>query len=101
MPSTIIDRTLAKYITHPKNGFHPATPGEQIVFGARRPGFPSTRVPPETVNHWLAFMIEQTIQQVVCCPQNSLPTIPAIFSIAIERILETTTFAGRRSMIFS
>jgi hypothetical protein len=58
--------SLAKYISNPKNGFGAATEGEQIVFGARRPGFPFTHVSREVFNNWLAFMQHQSIQQIVC-----------------------------------
>lgn len=58
--------TLSKFAANPKNGFGPATEGEQIVFGARRPGFPFTHVSPEVVNDWLAFIQQQSIRQVVC-----------------------------------
>lgn len=57
---------LANYVANPKNGFCAATDGEQIVFGARRPGFPFTRVSGEALNNWLAFMRQQAIRQIVC-----------------------------------
>ena len=61
-----IANTLSKYLTNPKNGFRAATDGEQIVFGARRPGFPFTHVSREVLNEWLAFMQHHAIQQIVC-----------------------------------
>jgi hypothetical protein len=61
-----IANRLSKYITNPKYGFRAATDGEQIVFGARRPGFPFTHVSPEVLNAWLAFMQHHAIQQIIC-----------------------------------
>lgn len=58
--------TLSKFAVNPKKGFGAATEGEKIVFGARRPGFPLTRVSSGVLNGWLAFMQRQAIQQVVC-----------------------------------
>lgn len=64
--SCYLANRLAKYVAKPKSGFSAATEGEQIVFGARRPGFPFPYVPAEVLNHWLAFMEQQAIRQVVC-----------------------------------
>jgi hypothetical protein len=61
-----IANRLSKFVTNPQAGFRAATEGEQIVFGGRRPGFPFTRVSPEILNDWLAFMQHQAIQQIVC-----------------------------------
>ena len=61
-----IANTLFKYATNPKNGFCAATDGEQIVFGARRPGFPFTHVSHKVLDEWLAFMQRHAIQQIVC-----------------------------------
>lgn len=57
---------LARYIIHPSNGFHAATDGEQIVFGARRPGFPFSHVSHAAVDDWLAFMRRHGIERIVC-----------------------------------
>jgi hypothetical protein len=57
---------LAKYLTNPKSGFGAATIDERIVFGARRPGFPVTRVSHEVLNRWIDFMQGQEIQKIVC-----------------------------------
>ena len=47
-------------------GFSPARRGEEIVFGAERPGYPATTVPDEEVEEWVAFMKGKGIQ-LVCC----------------------------------
>ena len=57
---------LSRYVTNPSHGFQPATEGEQIVFGARRPGFPFSRVPREAVDDWLVFMRHHRIERIVC-----------------------------------
>jgi protein-tyrosine phosphatase len=41
--------------------FAPASQSERIVFGARRPGYPT-----EQVQDWLAFMSDNGIQRVCC-----------------------------------
>ncbi len=46
--------------------FAPASTDEQIVYGACRPGYASTRVSGEEVDRWIAFMKEQGIRRVVC-----------------------------------
>jgi protein-tyrosine phosphatase len=53
-------------MSNPADGFGAATPQEPIVFGARRPGYPSHRVPQAEVDDWIAFMQRQGIQRVVC-----------------------------------
>jgi hypothetical protein len=64
VPSMI--HRLTHVIVHPQHGFHPATEGEQIVFGARRPGFPLPRVSRDLVDAWLTFMQGHAIQRVAC-----------------------------------
>jgi protein-tyrosine phosphatase len=59
-------RALIQFMGHPRGGFGPATHGEQIVFGARRPGFPLSPVPSSLVEPWVAFMRQQAIRRVVC-----------------------------------
>lgn len=64
---------LTGKIISPANGFNAATEHEPIVFGARRPGFPFHPVKQEIVNLWIAFMIGQDIQRVVCLlPKHQL-----------------------------
>ncbi len=63
--------------THPSDGFSPAMETERIVFGARRPGYPFSRVPLALVTEWLQFMHSQGIQQVVCLlPDEQLKYYP-------------------------
>jgi protein-tyrosine phosphatase len=59
-------KNIVQYITHPRHGFGPAIEGETSVFGARRPGFPFSRVSKPVVTAWITFMQQQRIQQVVC-----------------------------------
>jgi hypothetical protein len=58
--------SLTRSLVRPRNGFGPATQGEQIVFGARRPGFPLPRVSREIVDAWLEYMHCHAMQRVVC-----------------------------------
>ena len=49
--------------------FGPASPDEQIVFGANRPGYHSEdpeKVPESEVEAWIAAMISEQINRVVC-----------------------------------
>ncbi len=46
--------------------FGPAARDEQIVSGARRPGYNSTCVEKEVVDEWIAFMQQRKIRRVVC-----------------------------------
>lgn len=48
------------------NRFGPASPGESIVFGASRPGYPSEGVGQADVLAWVEHMRKQDIQRVVC-----------------------------------
>ena len=64
---------IFRRLTHPKRGFGPAMEQERIVFGARRPGFLSSHVPPAAVHEWIHFMHGQGIQRVVCLlPEKQL-----------------------------
>ena len=47
-------------------GFGPARHGEEIVFGAERPGYPARGVPDEDVEEWVAFMKGKGIERVCC-----------------------------------
>ncbi len=46
--------------------FAPAQPGEQIVFGAQRPGYPGRSVSKAEVDEWISFMKHQSIARVCC-----------------------------------
>jgi protein-tyrosine phosphatase len=50
----------------PSRGFGPAAPGEETVFGARRPGYPDQPVPQAEVGRWISFMKDRGIGRVVC-----------------------------------
>lgn len=50
----------------PSRGFGPAAPGEETVFGARRPGYPGQPVPQAEVGRWISFMKDKGIGRVVC-----------------------------------
>ena len=47
-------------------GFAAASERESFVFGARRPGFPFSRVSSMFVHTWIAFMQAQGITRVLC-----------------------------------
>ena len=49
-----------------EHNFAAADAGDQLVFGACRPGFPSKRVAPSEVEGWLSFMARKDISRVVC-----------------------------------
>jgi protein-tyrosine phosphatase len=57
---------LAQRISNPMHGFSAAYEQEQIVFGARRPGFPFPRVSSRLLQSWVAFMQAQGITRVLC-----------------------------------
>ncbi len=57
---------LIQRINRPEYGFSAAYDQEPLVFGARRPGFPLSRVPSSSVDAWIAFMKGQGIQRVLC-----------------------------------
>lgn len=46
--------------------FNPACKDGQVVFGARRPGYPSRSVDREYVHDWIAFMKNKGIKRVCC-----------------------------------
>ena len=53
--------------------FSAARAGEQTVFGAQRPGYPSTGVAAAKVDEWIAFMVANGIRRVVCLlPEEQL-----------------------------
>ena len=47
-------------------GFGAAGPGEEIVFGAQRPGFNGTDVCLDEVDEWIGFVQGQGVRRVVC-----------------------------------
>ncbi len=57
---------LAQYISSPEHGFSAASEQEPFIFGARRPGFPFSRVSSQFVHAWIAFMQRQGIIRVLC-----------------------------------
>ncbi|MFZ2071680.1 MAG: protein phosphatase [Halobacteriota archaeon] len=53
--------------------FTPASEGEQIVFGAQRPGYNSRPVDPSDIQEWISYMKAQGIERVCCLlPQSQL-----------------------------
>lgn len=56
---------LTQWISNPERGFSAAYEREQIVFGARRPGFPFSRVSSVMLQRWIAFMQAQGITRVL------------------------------------
>lgn len=46
--------------------FGPATPAEQIVYGASRPGYGRFAVPKRLLDAWLDFMATQGIRRICC-----------------------------------
>lgn len=48
------------------NRFAPASPSEDVVFGAQRPGYSSKNVGAKVVAEWITFMKAQGIQRVCC-----------------------------------
>lgn len=53
--------------------FGPASPIEQIVFGAERPGYDSKYVALAEVQEWIAFMKQQGMKRICCLlPENQL-----------------------------
>lgn len=49
-----------------KYRFGPATPDENIVFGACRPGYPSDSPTSKMIDEWIEFMRERHIERVCC-----------------------------------
>ncbi|SRR5579884_116197 len=64
---------LARWMSNPAHGFSAASEEEAYVFGARRPGFPFSRVSSQLVQAWIAFMQAQGITRVLCLlPERQL-----------------------------
>jgi len=57
---------LARWMSSPERGFAAASEQESFVFGARRPGFPFSRVSFTFIHAWVAFMQAQHITRVLC-----------------------------------
>jgi protein-tyrosine phosphatase len=57
---------LTRWISSPKWGFAVASEQEAFIFGARRPGFPFSRVSSTFVHTWMAFMQAQGITRILC-----------------------------------
>ncbi|HEY4385013.1 MAG TPA: dual specificity protein phosphatase family protein [Ktedonobacteraceae bacterium] len=57
---------LARWMSNPESGFTAASEQEHFVFGARRPGFPFSRVSSLLLQRWIAFMQTQGITRVLC-----------------------------------
>jgi protein-tyrosine phosphatase len=57
---------LAQWMSRPEHGFTAAYEQELFVFGARRPGFPFSRVSSMLLQRWIAFMQAQGITRVLC-----------------------------------
>ena len=57
---------LAQWMSDPERGFTAAYEQEHFVFGARRPGFPFSRVSSPLLQRWIAFMQAQGITRVLC-----------------------------------
>ena len=53
--------------------FNSAAPDEKYVYGACRPGYPSTRtIASDEVNRWIEFMRAQGIERVCCLLEDEL-----------------------------
>jgi protein-tyrosine phosphatase len=57
---------LAQWMSNAEHGFTAAYEQEHFVFGARRPGFPFSRVSSVLLQRWIAFMQAQGITRVLC-----------------------------------
>lgn len=57
---------LVGWMSSPERGFSAASAQEPFVFGARRPGFPFSRVSSLLVHSWIALMQAQGITRVLC-----------------------------------
>jgi protein-tyrosine phosphatase len=57
---------LTQWMSKPERGFSAASERESFIYGARRPGFPFTRVGQDQVQTWITFMQGQGITRVVC-----------------------------------
>lgn len=70
---------LAQYMSSPERGFTAASEREPFIFGARRPGFPFSRVSSQFVHSWIAFMQAQGITRVLCLlPPRQLDAYDAL-----------------------
>jgi len=47
-------------------GFGAPLPAEELVFGARRPGYPGKFVQRHFVEEWIAYMKKQEVSRIVC-----------------------------------
>lgn len=47
-------------------GFAAARPGENVIYGAQRPGYNAKSVGKDPVDDWVAFMKKQGIQRICC-----------------------------------
>src|SRR3972149_2537221 len=66
--------------------FGPASPFEQIVYGAERPGYDSKRVALTKVHEWIAFIKEQDIKRICCLlPENQLNYYDGIDLLTLYR----------------
>src|SRR6266567_5818850 len=66
---------LAQWMSNPERGFTAASEQDHFVFGARRPGFPFSRVSSMLLQRWIAFMQAQDITRVLCLlPPRQLAT---------------------------
>jgi protein-tyrosine phosphatase/phosphohistidine swiveling domain-containing protein len=55
------------------HNFGPASPDEQIVFGAERPGYRSEQVGLNSIKEWISFMKNKGIKRVCCLlPEEQL-----------------------------
>jgi hypothetical protein len=55
--------------------FTTASPSEQLIFGAERPGCdccPLKEVPPEKTEEWIAFMKKHDIRRIYCLLEEEL-----------------------------
>lgn len=57
---------LSQWMSNPEHGFSSAYEQERFVFGARRPGFPFSRVSSALQQRWITFMQAQGITRVIC-----------------------------------
>ena len=57
---------IARWMNNPEHGFAAAYEREPFVFGARRPGFPLSRVSSMLLQRWITFMQAQGITRVIC-----------------------------------
>ncbi len=70
---------FARWMSHPSRGFTATSLQEPFIFGARRPGFPFSRVSSQFVHAWIAFMQAQGISRVLCLlPPHQLNAYDAL-----------------------